>query len=125
MPSDARSRSARLPRETTAVLCAILLSSGRPTWGQLAQQPATQDAALIAENGTPIYGMTFGNWVNTALNKAGSPNAASVAFYFHKSEVRPAYSPRMRTRMTPRRSMPRPTPPGATADRDGSEANTH
>jgi hypothetical protein len=77
--------SPRLKRKTITLLCAIVVAStGRTTSGQLAEQPPTQDAALITENGTPIAGTTFANWVATALTKDGKPNAASAAFYFQQ-----------------------------------------
>jgi hypothetical protein len=85
MRAAARRRSTRLKRETITLLCAIVVAStGRPTWGQLAHQPPTQDATLITENDTPIGGTTFSNWVASALTEGGNPNAASAAFYFQE-----------------------------------------
>jgi tetratricopeptide (TPR) repeat protein len=85
LPAGARRRPARPIRGGITLLCAaVLVSWGHPTWGQVAPQPVTQDATLITQNGTPITGSTFSNWVDAALTKGGNPNAASAAFYFQQ-----------------------------------------
>ena len=94
MSAASRSRSARLPRETIALFCAIVLASaGRPVWGQLAQQPPTQDAALMSENGTPIYGMTFANWVNTRARPRGETRTPPARPSTFSSVSAAAWSP--------------------------------
>lgn len=84
-PANARGRPVRPMRGAIALLGAVLLIlGGDRAWSQVAPQPVTQDATLIANDGRAITGSTFANWVDAALTKGGNANASSAAFYFQQ-----------------------------------------